>query len=214
VPLNQEELTPAQKIYNSVEKVVIVKGILPTDPTIWEFHINAQILRINTEKLETQTKFRQEYLKTFDVPAPKLSGNSWINLLQALSDDKKEYYRDPEDSENVYIAKRIFEKICELPLVEKDVAASGRGLCAHEGYYCLVSSKVEEIVKSCDFRIAWNTLSSTMSALGLKREGTETVRLGKKSAKCWWFETSEIKKIQEDKKVYTDVPDMYIAVTT
>ena len=63
MPLKPEELTPDRKLFNVIEKVVIVKGMIPSDPTIWEFNIQDKVLKVDATKLENMTQFRKEYLK-------------------------------------------------------------------------------------------------------------------------------------------------------
>jgi hypothetical protein len=77
MPLEPKELTPEEKLYEIINKVVIVKGVIPSDPITWEFHIHDKILRVDTDRLENMKQFRQQYLKAFDRPAPKIKLSRW-----------------------------------------------------------------------------------------------------------------------------------------
>lgn len=78
-----------RKLYNMIEKVVIVKGAIPGDPTVWEFHILGRILKVDTEHLENMSTFRKQYLKAFGRPAPKITASGWLDILEALATDEE-----------------------------------------------------------------------------------------------------------------------------
>lgn len=129
MPLEPEELTPEKKLFNVIEKVVIVKGMIPSDPTIWEFYIQDNVLRVDAAKLENMTQFRKEYLKVFDHPAPKVTPARWIAVLEALADEKATHIQAPEESSHVFIAKSIFEIVCDRDVSDDpDEALSGFAL--------------------------------------------------------------------------------------
>jgi hypothetical protein len=83
-----KELSPAEKLFNMIDKIVIVKGRLSTDPTIWEFHIMGKVLKIEASNLENINVFRSQYIKVFDKPAPMIKPVAWINLLANLTDEE------------------------------------------------------------------------------------------------------------------------------
>jgi hypothetical protein len=109
MPLEPEELTPDAKLYKMIEKVVIIRGTIPSNPTTWEFHIQGKVLKVDTDCLESMKQFRQQYLKAFDRPAPKIKLSRWPSLLEALADDKAIYTQAPEESRPVFIASRCLK---------------------------------------------------------------------------------------------------------
>lgn len=187
------ELTPDQKLYDMVDKIVIVKGEVSTDPTIWQFHIKGKKLEVDAEKLETMYVFRNKFLKTFDRPAPKIKPNIWIDLLSAFIEEKAEYKKASEESEAVFIARQVFEHICGLQIAEEpsDVETGGymheHTLPDGKKYYCIPSNIFAEKVQSLGFRIPLNVLSVTMSELGLKHAGTPRVRYDGTRCRSWCF---------------------------
>lgn len=88
-----EELSRDRKLYNMIEKVVIVKGAMPSDPTVWEFHILGRVLRVDTEHLEHMSAFRIQFLKAFGRPAPKIKASRWPDIIEALATDEDKVER-------------------------------------------------------------------------------------------------------------------------
>jgi len=188
-----EELTPDVKLFNAIEKVVIEKGAISKDPTIWEFHIYGKVLRVDSDKLENMTQFRKEYLKVFDVPAPKIKPARWIALLEALA-EKATRIQAPEESSRVFIANSMFEIICDrLVSKEPDEALSGFALYEHsfpddeKPYYCMPSNVLVSLVEGAGFKIPLNDLSSTMTELGMKKDGTPRISYPGKQLRSWCF---------------------------
>jgi hypothetical protein len=72
-----------------------------------------QTLKIPIEKLETQAMFRCQYLRAFNRPAPKVKGEEWGRIVEALASDesKVEIETEIEESDNVYIARQMIEEI-------------------------------------------------------------------------------------------------------
>lgn len=195
----REELSPAEKLYTLIEKVVIVKGRLSTDPTIWEFHISGEILKIEADVLENPAAFRRQYLSIFDRPAPLIKTNSWINLLDNLADEennKVERREAPEESNNEFIARQIFEIICDK---ERDIsndpeeALSGYSFFEYElkedskTYFCMPSLVLKNIVDGSGYKITPKELSQAMSELGFKKEGTQRVWYNGDQKRSWCF---------------------------
>jgi hypothetical protein len=194
MPLEPEELTPDRKLFNVIEKVVIVKGMIPSDPTIWKFYIQDKVLRVDAAKLENMTQFRKEYLKVFDHPAPKVTPARWIAVLEALADEKATHIQAPEESSHVFIANSIFEIVCDREVSDDpDEAFSGFALYEHffqddEKPYCCVPSKVLlSLVEGAGFKIPLSDLSSTMTELGMKKEGTPRISYSNKQLRSWCF---------------------------
>ncbi len=188
----KEELSPAEKLYTMIDKVVIVKGIIPTDPTVWEFYIFDKIIKVDAETLVTPRVFCKQFLKTFDRPAPNIIQSKWIDLLEALSEEKAEYRQEQEESGSVFIARAVFEIICNREITEDaEDAISQESLLKYikedKIYYAMPSYIIKRLVDGAGFRIPLNELSSTMSLLGLKKEGTDLVRYNGLKKRSWLF---------------------------
>lgn len=181
----KEELSPGEKLYSMITKVVIVKGRISTDPTVWEFHIEGEILKLTTDEMENTKYFRRQYLKKFNRPAPFLTPDEWINVLDNLADEennKVEYIQTSEESSTVFTAQQNFEIVCDREISEDaDDAENGRCLfqdvIEKDGnqYYCMRSDFLQELVGQAGFKIPLNELSEAMSELGFKKPGTERV---------------------------------------
>lgn len=188
----KEELSPAEKLYTMIEKVVVVKGVISTDPTVWEFHIIDKIIKVDAEDLVSPRVFGKQFLKTFDRPAPKISPSTWTDLLEALSGEKAEYRQEQEESGSVFTARAVFEIICSREITEDaDDAISQELLLKYvkdnKTYYAMPSEIIKRLVDCAGFRIPLNELSSTMSLLGLKKEGTDLVRYNGLQKRSWLF---------------------------
>jgi hypothetical protein len=186
--LEPDELSPDMKLYNMIDKVVIVKGTIPSDPTIWEFYILGKVLKVDAENLENMKPFRQQYLKAFDRPAPKIKAPRWPDILDTLAtdEDNVEHRQAPEESSNVFIARQLFEIVCEKEISDDpDDAISGLTLFKYtveddkKTYCCLPSHTFKNTVDESGFKIPLNELSTTMTELKLKKAGTPAVRYGK-----------------------------------
>jgi hypothetical protein len=97
--MKQIPLSPYQEILNSVEKILIVKDMFRNEPDIWCFHIKGKILRIGTRDLENSKKFREVYLKAFNILLPLITKQKWCALLTELSKDTNRIYERIEGSE-------------------------------------------------------------------------------------------------------------------
>ena len=180
-----------EKLIHSIEKVVILKGKISNDPAIWEIHISGKVLKVDSEKIETQRAFRNQYLKVFNAPAPLVTSENWLKIVAGMS-EIAEVVTAGEESERVYIANRVFEKVCELKVTDdRGLAAAGKCMLNHQGYLCVISKKIEEIVQTAGYKIAFIPLSESMTELGLKKEGTESVWYGK-TIRSWWFIQSKV----------------------
>jgi hypothetical protein len=193
----KEELSPAEKLFYMIDKVVIVEGRLSTDPTIWEFHIAGKILKIEVSDLEDIKAFRREYIKVFNKPAPIIKKEDWINLLANLADEennKIEYQEALEESDDEFIARQIFEIICEKEISE-DAEEAETGMCLYrymlkkdgKEYFCIPSIVFKNIVDGAGFKIPLNRLSVVMTELKMKRPSTPKVWYGKKERRSWCF---------------------------
>jgi hypothetical protein len=189
--------TKINRLCESIETVVIVKGHVPNDPVIWEIHLLGGVLRIDSKKIEIQDVFRKAYITEFYHPAPSFKQMDWYKFVECIS-QMAVVIKSTEESEAVYISNQVFDKIRELPITDdQTVGVTGRALLKHEEFYCLTSSKVSEIVEVYRFRIAPNVLSSTMTALGYKTAGTPAFRCDGKLCRFWWFYPDIISKYYE-----------------
>lgn len=180
----------AAKIYKSIDKVVITRGVLDDDPIIWELHIFGKVLKIEAENLENQRAFRVKYLRAFNRPAPKLQTKDWETIVEVLADDKDKttVIEQVEESENVYIARQVFENIRKMPIdTDIDCAITGRCLLQKDNMYVLLSQKVADIAKEMGFKFTPNQLSPAMVGLGLKTAGTSSISLKGKDYRVWEF---------------------------
>jgi len=191
------EPNPVDKLVHSIERVVIREGKIPSDPVIWEIYISGKVLRIDAEKIENLGVFRSQYVKAFRSPAPSMKSDMWLQLVAAMG-EMAEVVRAGEESERVYIANQVFEKVCELRITDdRQDAAAGRGMLDYQGHFCVTSKKIEDIVQTAGYRIAFNSLSETMTELGLKKEGSENIWYGNKSIRSWWFFQSKVSDQQK-----------------
>jgi hypothetical protein len=113
MPLEPEELTAEMKLYNMIDKVVIVRGAISSDPKTWELYIQGKNLTLDTDRLGNMKQFNQQYLKAFDRPAPRIKLSRWPSLLEALAEDKATYAQAPEESRTVFIARQMLEIVCD-----------------------------------------------------------------------------------------------------
>jgi hypothetical protein len=198
----QEQLLSGNvlKIYERISKVRVVEGIVSSDQNRWDIYIDNKILRIPVDKLEKQTTFRAQYLREFRVPAPLMPGIEWLNLLSALSENKKELFINPEESEEVRIAREVFEKIRRLAVSEDSQAfTSGRLIYLLNGRYYLRSSTIENMINDALYRISMSKLSETMTELGMKKPGT--TKAGPERQRCWEFIPELLLKAKDSKDV-------------
>lgn len=195
MPLKPKELSTEEKLYDLIAKVTIIKGTIPSDPVVWEFYMQGKILKVDAEKLEDPSSFRKQYFKMFDHPAPYIKKSGWSSVLEALSEDKVEITKAPEDSEHVFIAKQIFEILCKKNIIDNpEDAANGLGMLKYEPenenkiYCCVPSIVLKDVVDGSGFKIPLNELSRVMTELGLKSPGTPPVRYGKgRRYRSWHF---------------------------
>lgn len=175
------------KLESSIKSVTIEKGHVDTDPSIWRIEFVDGIIELDAKKLTAYRPFAQEYIKKFNRPAPIISSEEWRAILEILA-EKADVVQATEESENVFIANQVMEKIQRMKIIDdKELAAAGKGLLDHEGYLCLVTTKVEEIIDG-RYRIPLSTLSYVMTQLGYKTEGTHKIRCGNgKRPRFWCF---------------------------
>lgn len=201
----------ATKIYKLIEKVVIKKGVLASDPAAWEFHfiplkegLEGEVFELPTDSLMSDKAFQAQYFKTYNVFAPSLKTLEWKALLTLLCEYKATEKKNKVESDVVYVARATFEKICEIPISEDPEGADkGQALYKCGGFYCLPSQKVLEISYTTDLKIAPGVLSETMYKLGYKEEGTTPVRYNGTQKRSWRF----LPEIVDKTKVLGVTPD-------
>lgn len=183
----------AARLYNAIEKVVIVRGVLDDDPIVWEIHLNGAVLKIPAEKLESQAVFRAQYIRAFNYPAPKVKVEEWDAIVELLAAEKAEVVKNIEESDIVYFARQIFEEIRRMPIDEDEITASlGKCLLKRDGSYWLISNKIEEIIKANGYNVTANKLSPAMSMLQMKTDGTKRITLNNKRVRVWEFYPEKI----------------------
>ncbi len=183
----------ALKMYDRISKVQVIEGIVSTDPKIWKIYIDNKILTIPVDKLENQPTFRAQYLREFNVPAPLITPNDWLNVLTALYSTKMQLVANPEESEEVRIAREVLERIRKLAISEDAGAfTSGRQIYFHNGRYYLRSTTIEAMINDSNYKIVMSKLSGTMTELGMKKPGT--TKTGPERQRCWEFVPEVLKK--------------------
>lgn len=193
----KEELSPGRKLFELIDKIIIVRGRLSTDPTVWEFNIGGEVLKIDAGILENPKSFRNQYLSIFDKPAPIIKPNAWISLLDNLTDEennKIERVEAPEESNNEFIARQMFEIICDREISEDaEDAENGRCLYKHilkkdgKQYYSMSSTALKDIIENVGFKIPLNELSGAMTELHMKCAATPKVWYNGKEKRSWCF---------------------------
>ena len=145
---NQTLTDNALKLYNRISKFVFVKGIIPTDPMTCQFHIDDKIISIPAERIEEEAFFRKQYFREFEMRAPRL-GNAWFDLIDALTENKKEVTCNLIDSTAVSYATELFEKIRKLKIVTDKKAFDAETKIAEEqpgfpeSFYVLAKAAAE-----------------------------------------------------------------------
>lgn len=178
---------PALRLLDAVESVTIVKGHIPSDPVTWHIKISGHTIEIDSEKMDTSTQFKKQYLKVFYRPPPAIKNSDWLPFVEAMSENA-EVVTAKEATEHVYMAQRLMESIRALPIVSDDVdVLQGRGFYVYKGFYCLISKKIEQIIESSGWKTHAQTLSPVVAALGYKVEGNERIYVGGDQKRFWWF---------------------------
>lgn len=195
---------PIKELFDKIEKLTIKKGIISTDITIYEFKLKKDNsysnFSVDSDKLDTMKEFRKQYQKVMNYPCVRCTNVEWDNLLFALI-KKWELTETSEESETVFKAREIFAEICELDVsTDPTDAVTGYSLYEYNDYYYLTSKKVRDIIETRNYRIPLNTLSTAMTELGLKKEGTEAIRFYGKQVRCWVFFPAKVKELKQEEK--------------
>lgn len=192
------ENTHVDSLFGQLTEFRIVKGRISSDPTFYEFEMyvagvgDTKLIRVCAEKADTPKEFRKQYQKLMYYPTVRFTNIEWDKFLQASVFNMK-LIEAPEESDAVFKAREIFAKIRQFePTDIVEDVISGKGLYKHNGYYYFPSWKVKEIVDTYHFQIPFNTLSTAMTELGLKKAGTDVIRLDGIQTRCWVFIPKEV----------------------
>jgi len=179
---------PALRLFESVESVTIVRGHIPSDPVMWHIKIAGKTLEINSDKMDTSTAFKKQYLKVFYRPPPAIKSSEWLSFVEAIS-EFQEVVTAKEESEHVYIAHQLMEKVRELTVVpDIEDAEHGMGFYEFKGHYCLISKKIDDIIEAHNWKASSQILSPVVAALGFKTEGNQRITCSDgKQRRFWWF---------------------------
>ena len=185
------EITKANQInslLNCVRKVTIYNGRIKDDPKYWEIYFVGldTPIKIESELMDSARSFRRQFLKLTDTPAPPLSASDWFTFVAALS-EKAERSAYSEDTDNVYTAERLFEMIQGLPKIKKELVTRVPGYVSHDGFRCIHGYTIEELMESRGYKISKQALSSTLTQLGYKEEGTQAFRVNGRLTRFWFF---------------------------
>ncbi|HOW14983.1 hypothetical protein [Methanosarcina sp.] len=189
---NQTLTDNALKLYNRINKFVFVKGIVPTDPMTCQFHIDDKIVSIPAERIEEEAFFRKQYFREFEKRAPRL-GNAWFDLIDALTENKKEVTRNLIDSTAVSYATELFEKIRKLKIVTDKKAFdidNAPKILEDGGRYFVKSRVVSELILESRCPVDRSRLDETMHNLKMRKG--KNVKKGGKRDSCWELEPSTL----------------------
>lgn len=174
-----------------IEEVTIYEGQIKDDPKYWEFKFKGldTPLKIEAEELTSSKAFQTKYIKLANTPAPCFKANEWYLILKALAEQAK-LSQYVEESDNVYVAKSLFELIQDLPPIKKELVLRGaKGYVPHEGYRCVHLYTIKELMEGLNFKLNPRILSTTLTQLGYKEEGTPALWIKElnKHVRFWWF---------------------------
>lgn len=184
----------AGRVYDSIQSVKISRGVLDSDPIVWELNVSGKTLKIDAEKLETVSAFRTQFLRAFNHPAPRIKNEDWQMVIELLASDEEKTTVEisSEETEPVYIARELYAFICGLPRDgDKDDLLSGGPLYFKDGLYWLKTPRVAEIVKDLGFKFIPNQVSTAMTSLGLKEEGTKRYKHQGTTIRAWGFKIED-----------------------
>lgn len=190
----------ALKLYNRISKFVFVKGIIPTDPMTCQFHIDDKIISIPAEKIEEEAVFRKQYLREFEKRAPRL-GVAWLDLIDALIENKKEVTRNLIDSTAVSYATELFEKIRKLKVVTDKKAFdadNAQKILEDGGRYFVKARVVSELIVESKCPVDRSRLYETMHYLKMRKG--KNVKKGGKRDSCWELESSTLLQQGEEEE--------------
>lgn len=175
---------------DSIESVTIYEGRIKDDPKTWEIKFNGidTPLKIDAEELDSTKTFRRKFLKLTNTPAPGFRASDWYLSLKFLA-EKATLKKTAEESDNVFVAESLFELIRDLQEIKKEHVLKSKGYVAHEGFRCVHLYTIKELMEGLNFKLTPRILSTTLTELGYKSEGTPAlwVKGLKKHVRFWWF---------------------------
>jgi len=181
-----------QAVFNQITEFRIVKGRTSSDPTLYEFEIGDKLIRVCAEKADNPKEFRKQFQKLLYYPTVRFTNIEWDDFLCENVRNMK-LIEAPEESDSVFKAREIFAKIRQFePTTIVEDVISGKALYNHKEYYYFPSWKIKEIIDTYHFQIPFNILSTAMTELGLKKAGTDVIRLDGIQTRCWVFIQKEV----------------------
>lgn len=190
-----------RELLDCISEVTIYEGRLKDDPKFWIITFNGSNtpLKIDAEDLIVQKRFLQKYFKLSNTPAPRMKTDEWETFLRALS-ARATVGTYHEETDNVYIAETVLEKIRDLPKIKKEMATWSKGYIEQDGYRCVHHNTIKESVEGLGFKFTGRILSDTLTQLGYKEEGTNEIWINelKKPVRFWWFKESAFVASSQD----------------
>lgn len=188
---DDEDSKQYRKLFEAIDKLVIYKGIVPSDMSTCEFHLSGEVIRIPADRMMNNKIFKIAYFNTFFSPIT-LPDEGWTKFVRALTSSDKMEIRSAEESDNVYIASQVFEIVSQLR-IDREYEDPFEGTALYDigdEFLYLLSEKITSILNTLQFKIGMKALSTTMSDLGLKDVGTGLIKRGGKSKRFWAFRKS------------------------
>ena len=185
----------SKTLFQAIERVVVRKYKLSSDDTMWDFHIKDDELGVNgkisipARRVEVFNSFSTEYLNTFDIPTPKLTGKKWNYLLIQLCKHKMEKTEARDESDLLSEARFVFEDICKLDITsdEIDSVIAGRAMYDHDGVYLITTNQIRKIIENLGCAYSRKKIADSLVELGLKVNDSPNPTLNKKNYRCWSF---------------------------
>lgn len=191
----ENEENPVKRLYDEITELRIIEGRISTGPTIYEFHMQGGVIRVCAEKLDSPREFRKQYQKIMFEPAIRCNNRQWDQFLRELG-NKRNFQHDPEESEYEFIAREIFDSICDYEITTYSFDILNGFLYDYKDHLYLTSKVIRDIIDNHGFHIAFKTLSSTMTELGMKKAGTERITIDGKQIRCWAFIPSKVEEVK------------------
>jgi hypothetical protein len=181
---NQKFDGDALLVWTGIKKIRKTVGLLNDDKIVCEIYINDKVLYVPIEKLKSPSYFIDQYARTFDVFL-NIKNTVWLNMVNALFQQKMETVAASEESEHVFIARQTWAKICKYRVSEDSAGyKANKGILKKDGGYFVTSEAITKLTEKTKIRM--NDLSGAMTQLGLKYPGTKK----KLELRCW--ELSEV----------------------
>jgi hypothetical protein len=192
----------AREFITSVTEVTIFEGRIKDDPKYWEIKFNGldTPIKIEAEDLDSSIAFKRKFLKLTNTPAPPLKASEWFIALKYWS-EKATQGKYAEESDNVYVAERLFEEIRGLTKIERDHVLRAKGYVIHDGHRCVQHHTIKALMEGLGFKLNPRLVSDTLTQLGYKNPGSEKIWINalKKPVRFWWFKETAFKNEEMNK---------------